>query len=498
MTRQMTSSNHSRIEPYSSVPPFAWMAGFTCIISLLIVLLVSQNQYDLLFAICQALIIGILAFVNPTAGIFAVLVFSTTTGFWSRLALHLANGQPSAFDFIRFSVELVVLLFALQVIHQDHFFRSSSIKGIDMAVLLYLAISSFAALNILFVGPITTIWGWRWVCLPLLMYYLGRRVGLQEKGVQAFYRLSIWLLLVLSAFAVYQIVIGLLPFELTWFNQLPSIDQMGNAGSETSLFIGGELRVPSVTVGYYYASFLIAFLFLLVLFLPGGSLFGWYSMLRMFALIASATYFSLSLERAAIGAVIIGLFVAICLNVWRRFGSFALIVLMLSALLTLLFLQTAVNTLGASVEIRRVLELVNPLNAATVRWRVVNAWSPALEQAIRNPIGYGLGATQGIRQNVEGGTFLRPHNIYLQILLEQGLVGLFLFLVVMVRYSQRFTKFVKKGGVFPFASSALAPIWSLLVLGFFNIPLEFPVGLFFWFSIGLFVALSSQKVRLNA
>jgi O-antigen ligase len=82
------------------------------------------------------------------------------------------------------------------------------------------------------------------------------------------------------------------------------------------------------------------------------------------------------------------------------------------------------------------LELANPSKAVTVQGRVSEIWPIAWERFVSNPFGYGLGSFHTTRLNALMGYdfFIPPHNMYFQIALETGVIGLLCFLILIWYY----------------------------------------------------------------
>ncbi len=115
-----------------------------------------------------------------------LLACSTITGIFSRLALYI-SGSSAPLDFIKFSIEVSIIVCALQL------FKRRPIPGNRMVIIMdWLMAATFlfftlCAFNLIFVGPGITIGGWRWTCIPMLMYFVARRIKRPEQITNYFF-----------------------------------------------------------------------------------------------------------------------------------------------------------------------------------------------------------------------------------------------------------------------------------------------------------------------
>ena len=154
-----------------------------------------------------------------------------------------------------------------------------------------------------------------------------------------------------------------------------------------------------------------------------------------------------------------------------------------------------------NIVVVRTLELLNPLQAETVRWRLQSVWPEALERVWANPFGYGLGSYQTTRDNqveVDSGTgfYFPPHNAYLQLTLETGVIGGLLYVLLLLCYGWYLVRVAVRHGS-PYVARALAVLLAVSALGMFN-PVQPPLTLFFWFSMGLTVSCLARTVPAYA
>lgn len=457
---------------------------------------------ELFFALLELVLICYLLVRRPLSAVWAVLILSTTTGFLGRLAFYISGGSSPPLDFVRFATEVGVVLVALKAFFARDIVHNRTTRLFDALFWACLIFFSLTVLNIFFVGPKATIWGWRWTCLPMLMYIVGRAIGSKDRSMLLGDRALIGLLLLQAFYGATQALVGLLPHERFWIANMPEMARDA-ANVEGGMFIAGKWRFPALTTGHTYFSYLVAFLFLWTLFSPhkqpGLRRLRWLAMfVAVGAVIATG-------ERAGLGMIAAGTLIALALKVRRQFGRGTIVLgVALAGIAALAISQIDLRSIPkteANVVVVRILELANPLQAETVRWRLQVVWPEALERLAENPLGYGLGSYQTTRDNqaqvaTGEGSYFPPHNTYLQIALESGLPGLLLFLILLIRYAGFLLQAAVRHGS-PFAARALAVLVAVVAIGMFN-PVQPPLTLFFWFSLGLTVSSLARTLPVAA
>jgi O-antigen ligase len=454
------------------------------------------RQFDLLFGVIFLTILVFLFFHSPISGVAVLLVMSAMIGFFSRLALYLAKG-PAAFDFIRASVELGAILYAYRAFRSSPPFRKRTVHIVNLLVIAYLVISTLYTFDIIYAPPLMTIWGWRWVCIPILLFFVGRTVGQKENTLPLFYKMLVVLLLILSSYAVFQAAIGLPVFDRYWFERLPNTEQASSI-IEGSFFIAGKPRIPSMTQGHVSFTLLSGYLFLLVLFIPDYMLSKNYKRLRLLALFVTGLYLFITLERSAIGMIGLGIGVAVFMKMRWKVGRISIILLSIIGLAG----GFLVNSIDPSqipwtkdtIAFRRVFELANPARANTVVGRAKVVWPQALQRLFENPLGYGLGTfhTTSQNQKLDFSFFIPPHNMYLQIILETGIIGLIVFVLLILVYVRVLLRARLRREDRNITIGAITSLTAILAIAMVNYPLELPVAFFFWFLMGITVTYVSQ------
>ena len=446
-------------------------------------------------AIIQIVLLFFHARYAPISGVLWLLGLSTVLGFFQRLSLYSA-GQNANFDYIRFALEISVLLYAGKAFLGWKYIPKHNrwAKLIDLEVGAYLVWSSLYAFNVIYAPPLVTIYGWRWVCIPILMYFIGRIIGARNSNLHFVNKVLIILLLVQSLYGVFQAVVGFPFFEQPWIAQLSEREKaVGEV--EGSMFIAGQPRIPALTEGHTSGGLLIPYLFLWVLFLPRQHLIKRFRRLQWLAVAASILFLAVANERSAVGMVLVGIGIAFFLR-WRRklgrpiflflFPALALLVLLLSQVD-----PTQIPWQQDTIVIRRLAELANPFRSGTLAGRLAVYWPQMWVKFLNNPFGYGLGtfhdtSANRIQLNPVGSS---PHNMYIQIALEVGVIGLSIFMAWLVTY----VRLLYKTYIIRFSAvknsmilSAVTSLAAFLAIGFANQPIEtFSLAVLFWFLIGI-------------
>lgn len=443
---------------------------------------------DLLFGIGHLFILLYLLIRRPTTGVFTLLILSTTTGFFSRLALYLSKGW-APFDFIRFSIEIGIIFYTAALVLRQIKHREASNHSIDFLAWTNFIFCTICVFNFSLAGPQVTLWGWRWTCLPMLLYFLGRNIPYSETYAKRVNQMFVVLLLLQSIYAIIQSTIGLPPPDQYWLNLYVQQGAQSRSMIEDGIYIAGRVRYPSLAVGHTYFSYILAASFIWVLLTPAKTFR--YPHLKPIVLSMGIICILVTAERVAIGMIAIGVGVAIAMQMRRQLGRWlflfsSIIIIFGLSLLSTIDTQSIPKTEN-SVVIVRILELVNPLKAETVRWRLGTIWPKALTRIIENPLGYGLGTYETIRFNQEQfdagiGYYFPPHNAYLQRALETGVIGLLLYLWLIIAYCRILIKVYIKYR-YKFVVNALALTVAVLLLGLFD-PVQPPLTFFFWFTMG--------------
>ncbi len=465
----------------------------------------TTGQFAYVIIALALLIIAIVLAGNSySSGVFWILGFSSVTGLYHRLVIH-ATGQSPPSDFVRLALELSILFYFLVMVgsrldkrRQRYRIRKS---WLDVVVSVYLLLCTLYVLNLFYVEPLVTIYGWRWVCIPIFMYYIGRAIAGKPGMIDQVNKYMIVLLLLQAGYGAYQALAGYPSFEQAWVQALTA--GQSTMAVEASMFIAGKARIPALTEGHTSSGFLIPVLFLWALFIPSSTLSKRWRILRRLALLCGLLFLAFSNERSAIGMAGVGIGLVIFLRTRRRLGigvffvSIPLLILMIWSLSKVD--PATIPWSEDTIVKRRLLELLNPFRSGTFAGRMTEYWPLYWRQFLDNPLGYGLGsfhATSATRGSEWGRS---PHNMYLQVLLETGVMGLITFVAIWIgffaniyMYSKSRFPIFSKGLVF----SAAAAFVAFAAIGMANQPIEtFPLALHFWFLMGIVTTHFTTRIQ---
>ncbi len=440
------------------------------------------------------------------SGILWILGVSTVIGFYQRLILY-GSGQSPSFDYVRLVLELSILLYFILIVssRRKHHSRTynTRMKWLDVSVGIYFLLSTLQAFNLFYVEPLITIYGWRWVCIPILMYHVGRIAGAIPGMVDQINKYVIVLLLLQAGYGAYQSVVGYPAYEQPWIAQRAAMQTY--AAVEDSMFIAGKARIPALMEGHTSSGFLIPVLFLWTWFLPERSLSKPWRTLRRLALICGLLFLVFSNERSAIGMVGVGIGIVIFLYARKKLGI-GVVIAAIPVLASMVWLMSQIDPSQIAwsedtIVLRRLLELLSPLKSGTFAGRMNVYWPVYWESFLANPLGYGLGTfhdTSATRMSEWGRS---PHNMYLQVLLETGVIGFLAFVTVFVIYFKYIYQFSRiRLGAFQrgLALGAAASYVAFLAIGMANQPIEtFPLAIHFWFLMGLTTSYMAGQFQSN-
>ena len=279
--------------------------------------------------------------------------------------------------------------------------------------------------------------------------------------------------IVYLAYGLYQVFFGHAIFEQVYF-----AETLGELHYRSSMFMEGQTRPCSFATndGHFRYTMVLLFLFLLpqyrCLTIKNKKLFILYSFLFLLL-------FFLSPDRTPILMTLIGIFTIYILGNGKRWpirllAGVLLFVPILSILRTILLPYLA--TLSSGQYLYRLIELLDLFNAGTwvTRSSAGGDWSRAIMH-IKEFLLFGAGAGTGTFNRLGGSMnlYVMTHNEFLTVLLETGIVGFFVFIVLIFYLLFVLYKLiVMKNGFFKQISlGIIASFISLLASSMVNIAL---------------------------
>lgn len=148
--------------------------------------------------------------------------------------------------------------------------------------------------------------------------------------------------------------------------------------------------------------------------------------------------------------------------------------------------------------------LFTPKQDPDAMWRLA-AWVTAVDIFLRQPVlgvGYGSPFRFEFQLNAKSRKInvdAKPHNTYLTVLYQMGLIGILPLLAILLYFFFRAFSYLR-GALFNDAPCLLVTIFQivLVTLGMFNLVLETPFyGSIFWLNLGIGFWLIERKVNLQ-
>ena len=131
-------------------------------------------------------------------------------------------------------------------------------------------------------------------------------------------------------------------------------------------------------------------------------------------------------------------------------------------------------------------------------------WARTLDLISAHPLsGVGLGNWAVHYPKYDGGSLVtytgspsRPHNDFLWIMSELGIIGLGAFIWIMIIAGRAVTQTLKRGRIPPVAFAAAASLISILIHSCFSFPRErVTPSMLFWFALGCIAATTATRVK---
>ena len=157
---------------------------------------------------------------------------------------------------------------------------------------------------------------------------------------------------------------------------------------------------------------------------------------------------------------------------------------------------------SGSYKLYRIAELSNPFEAESMQGRMDVEWESAFDYIKKTRfLGTGIGRASGVSERIQKGAFaVAPHNMFFKIIVETGVIGFVAFCATFVAIfrtmamsyrnteSPLFRRFIR--GLF-------GGTIAIFAAGMANLPLEYHLGIFFWFLIGLLPLISGLSEEAN-
>ena len=339
-------------------------------------------------------------------------------------------------------------------------------------------------------------YGARSVLLPMGMYFVAREFFTSKEDVKKFLYVILACSIIDMVYGLYQCFFGFTPFDTAYIKDFPDVRRVmiweDFGGYE------GFNKIFSVSGGSYNLFYPLAFFALLLMNIRSRSFRGGYGIIKCIFVLSFVVLLTFGRERTPIAMLLIGIVLSnLEFNSAKKFLKRLIVsgVIIGSIAISLHFLKQPLIRTG-KYEYYRLAELGTPLEARTMKSRRIIQWEKALDTIGSHVLfGTGLGTGTETTQTMrESALIVTPHNWYLKVALETGLIGFILFIVLLFRMFILFIQHLRRMGdqlYHGLVKGMLAATAAILVMGFANIPLEYHLGIFFWFLVGLVSFLST-------
>jgi hypothetical protein len=394
----------------------------------------------------------------------------------------------------------VFIFIGLVLLRKEHVITNK----LDKWVTIYIIV------NILYVfinqdGIIYGIYGARLDLFPMVMYFMARRYFQGKEDIEGLLNIIMICSIIDMGYGLFQYIAGVPAFATVRLEDTEIVDtwkkgyRISNFG-----FLEGFEKLWSASGGSYHLFYPITFFAIILLNVKNIYMGKIFIVLKYIFLIMFFLLLCTGTERTPIAMLFIGIaisrlslssFKELYRTSWKclaTFGGFLIIVVMISS----------VFSSADNYKMYRFSQLANPFSADTVKGREEVNWANALEYIKENPLiglGLGAGSSLGMREDLRKvATLVAPHNMYLLIAMDMGVVGLLIFIILVVNifiFIGRTEQYVSNTMSAGLLRGMQGGIMAVLASGMTNIPLQYHVGIFFWFFIGLIPLLPKIEYR---
>jgi len=441
------------------------------------------------FAIIITISFIFLILTNYKLSIEVYIALTYLIPFSSRILLYYIQSVPQR-DILMGIQDLLLGLIILGYIIKQLYYKRRLIKDrIDWFVLAYIGWNLIEIFNSN-TNIILGIYAARVTILPMFMYFIAREYFYNFNDIKRFLKIILFFSISDILYGLVQILFGFTPFDLY------SIQQLGLKHIWIKPGFIGFNKIFSLSGGSYNLFYPLAIFTILFLgFNKQITTFFKIDRLKKIFLLLVFIIFSSLIERTPIVMLVIGyLITRINFRSVKSFLKVAIIFVMLYSLLN--FFVPLLEKTG-KFQFHRFAELVRPFAAETIEGRKQTYWHQAKSFiSKRSILGYGLGQFTSTSEAYRQDKYLiAPHSMYYTILLRSGLIGLMLFIALFLAIFKELFFYIKKNYYFVGFVKALTGITvAVLLAGYANLPLEYHLGIFFWFFYGFFILLKNKEL----
>jgi len=435
---------------------------------------------------------------NRLSGLISAMMFFMSKSLWVRAAFAIeGSAAGSRFDLLGITPALLLAGLIIWQMFQD--FLSGRRLFSDRSRQLMIACAAISLITIIYCGsPLVGLGGFERNVLPnMLILFLASSVVTGHGDAVKLIKAMLVFGLISIAYAIGQYMIGLYPWEISWFKSIA--EETGLSGWLTIGLRGIEFRIFSVFYGYMDFFFTNTLIFALAVAYRDIWDSGWRRVYRLFV-ICWFIILALSLERMPLIMTLVSILAIKYLKATtggRRKIAFISLTMAGGLYGVLLLGGPTLKSTGAG-KLIRLAELANPFQATSMLDRTETKWLPAIETIKGNPLGVGIGygsQTKARESAMESDNYVQPHNELIQKTLETGIIGGIIYLLLLIAIFKdnlaliRHKKFSMMG-----AGMAAATI-AFWLCGMVNLPFSGSSGILYWLMAGAALSLNDRMFQ---
>ncbi len=461
---------------------------------------VTMNQA--LAIMITAIILIIWAHSNAN-GLITAIIFFLVKPVFLRIAYAVDKETSGSGGADLLGITPALLLAGLIVWHSYMKIASGEKMIVGRTRLLIILFSAIAFLSIFNLANsiLVGLGGFERNVLPNMMVLLTASFLITETAdLKRLIKVLLVLGVVSCAYGIGQYFSGIYPWEKDWILEIAFKET--SSGWLTIGLSGVEFRLFSIFYNYMDFTFCNALIFALAISF-GTILKGKWKLIRILFVVLWTIVLLVSLERTpllmSIAAIAFNFYLSSCKErrkriIWKTaiIGGFFVASLAVAS--------PYLKATGAD-KLIRLAELANPFAAGSVEDRLWKNWGPTIETIAENPLGVGIGYGSQTRANTFAAQtefFVEPHNELLQKILETGVLGGVIFLILLIavfRDGLRLSRVdapVKQFGI-GFAAVTVG-FW---LCGMVNVPFSGSSGLLYWALAGVVLSMAEKQQGLE-
>jgi len=475
---------------------YLYISIILLIISLLINKLLLDENLDALFAIILGVIGILIAVINLKTGVIFTLLLHLTSPFLGRIIYYAIRVEPHPNLLSATAPFLYFVLLVIFIVKRLASERKIIESSLDLFVSVYLGLIVLQVFNPNQL-PIFGVHALKYVGAPICLYFLAKEFS-SKRNLSTLLTAFALYGAVSILYGLYQHFHGYLPFEKifvleqgsrVWFD--PTVGFLSPRGYYKIFSFAAH------NYDFFYPLSIFGVIFV-SLKLTDRKM----KRLRLLYLILLFILLLFELERGPAMMFLVGSIAVVSLSGASRESIRNMLIPILLLLVMWIIFQYYTPELAqlGGERVIRFSELSHPWKARTVVARYDLHWQHVFKQALSHPFGTGTGSytdTYVIRESGLYGRQRAPHNMYLHILVELGIPGFLLFLLISIcTFKCGLSYSIKGKDAFlrSLSTGILGAAVGMFAIGIVNIAHIYASGHIFWLLVGLLPNFASVPV----